>query len=333
MKISHILKIALVVTLLLMTLPVNAQEVLGEYQLAVVIIPAKGQEVGIEQYARDILVTTVASDLNQDPSTIGNTLFTRKLIEEIRECFKSTECVCTEAIEQVAYRVLYGTIGKYKIKEKSRDGKIKKGKEKTVFTIKLVFLDVNNNKIIETFACKKCSKETLSKQLETIGHAVSENIRKNPVQLAPDTSLTDLATLATTKQPAANPPIPKRSDKPNFKPLDTDNQNWQLLGSIALIGISVGMLSTGGYFGIQAQTAQSDYNNTNIQKEAFAFYNQYQTASNRANILFATGGALAATGVTIFVLDKFGIISLQEKKPLQTIILPGNSSVDLHFSF
>jgi len=367
MKTSHILFL----TIFFMSASVFAEEpekveekVQTHPDFSIVLLAGKGQKADLPDAAIEILIAKFAgSSLNL--SLAGKEIFGVMSDEEIRTCFATDGCVRNVCITKQMGRMLYGTIiqekgkavkpkqeGK-KAKKKAKSAKSAAKKSTTLLSIELTLFDAINNKIDTSWTCKKCPQEELyEKTIPEIADTAISIMAKNPQiwserkpSLRADEAALGLqpqeievlppppvASAEEAKQPEVEvrkEPVVKVEKKIEVKKPGLDWHSWT---GIALMSIGAGMVGTGAYFGVDANNARSNYEATNVQRQAMEYMDQSESSAGKANIMYSAGGAILLTGATIFLLDYFEIIHKSTTAP-QALIIPQPSGLVLNLSF
>lgn len=72
------------------------------------------------------------------------------------------------------------------------------------------------------------------------------------------------------------------------------------------VGAGVAALGVGGMYGARVSDAESEFENTALQRDAYRIAEGGETDARRANAFFATGGALVVGGVVAVLVDRVG---------------------------
>ncbi|MDD3887286.1 MAG: hypothetical protein PHN19_00735 [Patescibacteria group bacterium] len=362
---SHITKLFLLSSVFIAS-SVYAEEpekVPSHPDFSIVLLAGNGQKADLPDAAIEILIAKFAgSSLNL--SLAGKEIFGVMSDEEIRTCFATDGCVRNVCITKQMGRMLYGTIiqEKGKAVKSKQEGKKPKKKVKsakpakkstTLLSIELTLFDAINNKIDTSWTCKKCPQEELyEKTIPEIADTAISIMAKNPQiwserkpSLRADEAALGLqpqeievlppppvASAEEAKQPEVEvrkEPVVKVEKKIEVKKPGLDWHSWT---GIALMSIGAGMVGTGAYFGVDANNARSNYEATNVQRQAMEYMDQSESSAGKANIMYSAGGAILLTGATIFLLDYFEIIHKSTTAP-QALIISQPSGLVLNLSF
>lgn len=341
--------------------PIDGEKKIEHPDFAIVVIPGnKSQEPNLSDSVIELLIAKFAG-ANLGLNFAGQEIFGIKNNEEIRQCFATEGCVRNVCVTKQMGRMLYGTIVKEKGKlavQKAKGKKKVKGakttKPKARLSIDLTLFDAINNRIEMTWVCKSCaSEEVYDKTVPEIADATVAILRKTPMiwaermpSLRADEAFLGLQPQELEVIPP--PPAPVEEEvgeevrpeelKPvaevvkTAEPKIKKGLDWHAWSGIALMSLGAGMVGTGGYFGVSANTSRANYEGTNIQRQAVSFRDESQSSAAMANTMFIYGGGALATGATLFLLDHFEIIHKNPKSP-QAIIIPNPSGVSLNLYF
>lgn len=284
------------------TIPNQAQN--GK-DISVVILNAKDAKIA---QISDVLLFELAG--YKDTTIAGPETFANE--KKAKACLKIKDCIRKHAADLKFKWVMYGTASQKKNKP-------------NVISLSLTLQNVKDGTIAQEW-----QEEYQSDSLGTVTKKISNDIRKimkpQPEEMPPE-----LAALTTEEEQFVGPPEPSDLNIQNLTviPPTKLDFNWSPWVGATLVGIGIGLAAGGTYYGIQYNVAQSNYQSTNIQREAYQYHADSQSSARTANILFATGGAAFAAGATVFILDQFDIF---HKTP-QTIIVPNPSGATLNLSF
>ncbi len=121
---------------------------------------------------------------------------------------------------------------------------------------------------------------------------------------------------------------------PPVDPKPPNKTRWLMWSGVATSTIGLGLMGSGGYFGIQANTAASSARNATIQTDVSAYNREATGNASNANLMLGIGGVITAAGIGLVVLDFAVLQPSTEKKPKTTVSVgaaPGSASLTVRF--
>lgn len=292
--------------------------------IAVVIAPENDKDNDVAEEATEIIHYKLSTE--SLIYALKKEMFEPEDNTKIRECFSTRDCVFQRGQVNTVARVLYGTVSKT-----VTEAKDKKKSKKKFYTSKLTLLDVIHKQQEKTWECQQ--RQSYEDFFQGVAAEIITIVKKTQIKWPEIKPAKTEQPVSVKADPTKDLAVKQVKHEKTQEDAKFEKAQWPILTSIVLMGAGTSIVAGGvAYFGSKSDADRTNYDATDVQREAAQFRSESESAAKSANLSLAIGSSVFATGAAIFILDHFHVFDKKQKAPQATII-PIGASVALLISF